>query len=118
MAARGYRVRMRRSVTAATLLLTVVVAGCGGGDDGGGADPQTLAKGKQIFTEQCGGCHTLQDAGTTGAIGPNLDELQPNEGTVREQVTNGGGSMPAFKGKLSDDEIKAVAAYVADRAGG
>ena len=30
--------------------------------------------GKVLFTEKCGGCHTLADAGTTGTIGPNLDD--------------------------------------------
>jgi mono/diheme cytochrome c family protein len=31
---------------------------------------------------------------------------------VVKQVTNGGGGMPAFKGKLSDEEIEDVAAFV------
>lgn len=33
------------------------------------------AAGKQVFASTgCGGCHTFKAAGTTGAIGPNLDE--------------------------------------------
>ena len=32
-----------------------------------------------------------------------------------EQVTNGGGGMPAFKGQLTDAQIKAVAAYVTQK---
>jgi cytochrome c oxidase subunit 2 len=31
-------------------------------------------QGKELFTQQCGSCHTLADAGTAGEIGPNLDE--------------------------------------------
>src|SRR4029079_18012305 len=31
------------------------------------------AKGKELFTQKCGSCHTLADAGTSGKIGPNLD---------------------------------------------
>ena len=32
------------------------------------------AAGKVVFTDNCGGCHTLADAGTNGTIGPNLDD--------------------------------------------
>jgi len=74
-------------------------------------------QGKQVFTQSCGGCHTLKDAGTTGTVGPNLDDLKPDEATVQSQVTNGGGAMPAFKGQLSDAQIKAVSQYVSSVAG-
>ena len=84
---------------------------------GAGAAPQANAQGKQVFTQSCGGCHTLKDAGTTGNVGPNLDDLKPDEATVQRQVTNGGGAMPAFKGQLTDAQIKAVAQYVSSVAG-
>jgi mono/diheme cytochrome c family protein len=77
----------------------------------------TAADGKTVFTESCGGCHTLADAGTNGAQGPNLDELKPSESTVERQVTNGGGGMPAFGDRLSAEQIQAVAAYVSSVAG-
>ena len=74
--------------------------------------------GKEVFAKAgCGGCHTLKDAGTTGNVGPNLDQLKPSEATVQHQVEVGGGAMPAFKGQLSDAEIKAVAKYVSSVAG-
>ncbi len=67
---------------------------------------------KAIFTASCGSCHTLSDAGTSGAVGPNLDESSIRlEGAV-EQISNGGGGMPPFKGTLSDKEIRALARYV------
>jgi mono/diheme cytochrome c family protein len=75
------------------------------------------ADGKAVFTSNCGGCHTLADAGTSGAVGPNLDDLKPDEARVKTQVENGGGAMPAFKGTLSDAEIASVAAYVSSVAG-
>jgi outer membrane protein assembly factor BamB len=77
----------------------------------------TAANGKSIFVANCGSCHTLNAAGTTGSIGPNLDDLKPNEATVEHQVINGGGGMPAFKGRLSNAQIKAVSQYVAQNAG-
>ena len=83
----------------------------------GAGAPQANAQGKQVFTQSCGSCHTLKDAATTGTVGPNLDDLKPDEATVQRQVTNGGGAMPAFKGQLSDAQIKAVAQYVSSVAG-
>jgi cbb3-type cytochrome c oxidase subunit III len=77
----------------------------------------TGTNGKQIFVSQCGSCHTLRDAGTTGTRGPNLDQLKPPFPVVKHQVINGGAVMPAFKGRLTDAQIAAVARYVATHAG-
>jgi len=87
---------------------------------GGGQQTTTSAapNGKQVFASAgCGGCHTLKDAGASGTVGPNLDQLKPAEATVAHQVENGGGVMPAFKGKLTPAQIQAVAAYVSSVAG-
>jgi cbb3-type cytochrome c oxidase subunit III len=73
--------------------------------------------GKTIFTSNCASCHTLAAAGTHGTVGPNLDKLKPPFARVKQQVTNGGAVMPAFKGKLTDAQIAAVAKYVAANAG-
>jgi mono/diheme cytochrome c family protein len=78
---------------------------------------QANAQGKQVFTQNCGSCHTLKDAKTTGTVGPNLDQLKPDQPTVQTQVTNGGAVMPAFKGTLNPNQIKAVAQYVSSVAG-
>jgi mono/diheme cytochrome c family protein len=83
----------------------------------GGGTQQASAQGKQLFTQNCAGCHTLKDANANGQVGPNLDDLKPDQATVQRQVTNGGGAMPAFKGQLSDAQIQAVAQYVASVAG-
>ena len=73
--------------------------------------------GKTIFTSSCASCHTLAAAGTNGTVGPNLDDINPPFARVKQQVTNGGALMPAFKGKLTDAQIEAVAKYVAAQAG-
>jgi cbb3-type cytochrome c oxidase subunit III len=75
------------------------------------------ADGKSIFTTNCAGCHTLADAGTTGTVGPNLDQSRPPKALVVDRVTNGAGAMPPFKGTLSDAQIQAVADYVSSAAG-
>jgi cbb3-type cytochrome c oxidase subunit III len=73
--------------------------------------------GKDIFVANCGSCHTLAAAGTTGTVGPNLDQLKPAFARIQTQVINGGTIMPAFKGKLTPAQIRAVAMYVASSAG-
>jgi mono/diheme cytochrome c family protein len=75
------------------------------------------AAGKKVFVANCGGCHTLKNAGTHGTTGPNLDQLKPTLDTVQTQVTNGGAVMPAFKDKLSNKQIGDVAEYVSAAAG-
>jgi len=83
----------------------------------GATSAKTSTSGKDIFVANCGSCHTLADAGTTGNVGPNLDQLKPPEKIVEHQVINGGGAMPAFKGTLTPAQITAVAKYVASAAG-
>ena len=76
--------------------------------------------GKEIFlgASACGGCHTLADAGTTGQVGPNLDDAMPSAELVVDRVTNGQGAMPSFSGTLTPQQIADVAAYVSSVAGG
>ena len=81
----------------------------GGGESGEAAQPSDP---KELFTQNCGSCHTLADAGTSGTIGPNLDELKPSLDAAIRQITNGGGGMPPFAGTLTDEQIRAVAEYV------
>ena len=69
--------------------------------------------GKQVFeTAGCKGCHTLKDAGATGTVGPNLDAKKPDKAKILDRVTNGKSPMPAFKGQLTDQQIKDVVDYV------
>lgn len=77
-------------------------------------------KGKPIFLSNCGGCHTLAAAGTSGSVGPNLDSLKPPYRDTTAQVTNGGGSMPGYgkDGTLTTQQIADVAAYVVTSTGG
>jgi mono/diheme cytochrome c family protein len=128
---------MARYVVALVLILGalgLVGAGCGGDDDSsgtpattaetttgggetttGGGETGDAANGKAVFASAgCGSCHTYSKAGSSGSIGPNLDDLAPSFDTVVRQVTNGGGAMPPFKDQLSEQEIRDVAAFVSD----
>ena len=83
---------------------------------GGGA-----GLGRQVFLElaepACGICHTLAAAGAAGTIAPSLDELKPSKEAVRAAVVEGAGVMPSYADKLTEEEIAAVAEYVARVAG-
>ena len=132
---------MRRSVliALALLVLTFGVAGCGGGEEAGstsetvegtlpeetteespGADLEgDAAAGEGIYAENgCGGCHALEAAGSSGNIGPNLDESQPDLELVIDRVTNGAGAMPAFGEQLEPQQIADVSAYVVESTSG
>jgi mono/diheme cytochrome c family protein len=119
----------------AATLIPAGLAACGGDDDdeagdttaatatetegGEGGTTGDAAAGEAVFASAgCGGCHVLEAAGSSGSVGPNLDDAQPSFDAVVEQVTNGGGAMPAFKDRLSEKEIQDVAAYVSESAGG
>jgi mono/diheme cytochrome c family protein len=96
------------TTTTATTTTAPTTTAAGGGS-------AALALGKQIFLVKadCGSCHALKDAGSTGTVGPNLDQLKPAKDRVEHQVEVGGGPMPSFKGTLSPKQIQDVAAFVA-----
>ena len=112
------------------LLALLALAGCG---TGGFAETDSSANGQQLFEQKCGGCHALQDAGTRGATGPNLDDAFAapreegfGEESIREVVL---GQMrfptppmpddaelfpsPEFTKDERDDALDAIATYVA-----
>jgi mono/diheme cytochrome c family protein len=93
------------------------------GEEGGETTPPAAeagdaAAGKAVFESAgCASCHTLADAGASGAVGPNLDEAMPSQELVVDRVTNGMGAMPSFSDQLSEAQIDDVAAYVSSAAG-
>ena len=112
----------------AALVLVVAIPACGGEEDEqalpetvegtlpadtGAATEGDPANGKTVFASAgCGGCHTFSAAGSTGTVGPNLDDASVDVDAAVQQVKNGGGGMPPFGDRLSDQEIADVAAFV------
>ena len=139
---------MRRAalIALAALALALLGAACGGEDDKTtapetvvgsvpaetgappaetGAEPSApagegdAAAGEAVFASAgCVSCHTLEAAGSTGTVGPNLDDAKPDHDLVVDRVTNGSGAMPSFSGTLSEQQIQDVAAYVVASASG
>lgn len=135
---------MRRPLTALALLLAalaLVVVGCGGDEvsatpetvegtipeetTGGGAEglpalelTGDAANGESIFASSgCGACHALSAAGTSGTVGPNLDDAKPDFELAVERITLGQGGMPSFEDQLEPQQIADVAEFVASSAG-
>lgn len=81
------------------------------------ADEQ-LELGRAVFTQQsvpsCTVCHTLEDAGSAGQIGPNLDTMSPTMEQVYSAVTQGVGIMPSFSSSLTEEQSQAVSYYVSE----
>jgi mono/diheme cytochrome c family protein len=90
-----------------------------------------LVRGKQLFIQKCGVCHTLSHASTKGSVGPNLDDAFKQDrvdgikGTSIEglvaywiQYPNTQGVMPAriFTNQNAQD-VAAYVAYVAAEPG-
>jgi mono/diheme cytochrome c family protein len=109
----------------------IVLAACGGNskdtnkNDGTGTAPTAststtttattettaaAADGMKIFSNNCSICHGASGEGGNG--GPPITSQKDAAHNI-QQVTNGGGGMPAFGNQLSEEEIKAVATYVA-----
>jgi mono/diheme cytochrome c family protein len=56
-------------------------------------------KGRKIFGDVCGSCHTLAEANSVGKVGPNLDQLKPTKQLIQSALIQGrqrgNGTMPA-----------------------
>jgi mono/diheme cytochrome c family protein len=105
---------MRRAGLLALALLAL--SGCGGKDkESASATSSSSMPGAKVFDSAgCGGCHTLAAAKSNGTVGPNLDQLRPDQQRVERQVRNGGVGMPSFRNKLSQIEISQVAEFVSE----
>ncbi len=80
------------------------------------AMPLFAADGAANYKSKCAGCHGVDGAKTIPALGvkPLNTPAVKSMGAagVTNVVTKGQGKMPAFGGKLSGEEISAVAKYV------
>lgn len=127
------RFRIAAIIGVALLVLGIYVLAGGIWDGQSGDDDETVAstttladpeqplspveeRGRELFVDNCGACHTLDAAGTAGSVGPNLDEAQNNEQEVLAAIENGGeepgGAMP--QNILTGDDAAAVARFVAE----
>jgi mono/diheme cytochrome c family protein len=94
----------------------------------GAKPPQFVAK--DFFSTNCGGCHTLAAAGTTGAVGPNLDQNLPGMSSAEisksitdpsANVTQGfpDGVMPANYGQtLTPPQLQQLVQFLIDSVNG
>ncbi len=102
------RLRGRVVVGAVGLAAAALLAsGCGyGGVANAGSRPDTQ-NGQQLFSSTCGSCHTLQAAGSSGTIGPNLDNAfvadrkqgfpdSTIENVVLDQIRLGSGPIATY----------------------
>jgi mono/diheme cytochrome c family protein len=123
---------MRATVIPALIVVAALAAGCGDGGSGETVEQSTATSGtpeapaeeqplspaeehgRQVFIETCGSCHTLDAAGTTGQIGPDLGDIPLDEANVRRAIEIGGtgsGTMP--RNLVSGVDAADVAAFVA-----
>jgi mono/diheme cytochrome c family protein len=93
---------------------------------GGGA---TVARGRRLFADQgCDRCHAIAAVGAGGMLGPRLDTLDEDADDIAESIVQPRDEtvdgypeklMPTdFAARMSDDDIAALAAFVAAASGG
>ncbi|HXI87799.1 MAG TPA: cytochrome-c oxidase, cbb3-type subunit III, partial [Parvularculaceae bacterium] len=90
---------------------------------GGKADPEAVKRAAPLFANVCAACHGADGKGNQAMGAPNLTDgiwlYGGDRKTIRETLTNGrGGVMPAWAGRLSDEQITALAVYVHSLGGG
>jgi mono/diheme cytochrome c family protein len=64
---------------------------------------------QRVYELHCLGCH---GAHGEGPWGPNIQGLKLTEEQIVAIIANGQGKMPAFKGHLSETQMRQLAAYV------
>lgn len=125
---------MKRGVVGLCAALAAAFALTGCGSVGLSAEGEgDVVAGKELYVSGCGQCHALADAGTQGAIGPNLDDAFSQsrkdglgaatiQSVVRAQIaypveepTTGLPGMPPDI--YTGEDAESVAAYVASVAG-
>jgi len=107
---------MARRTASLLVVLTLVLGACGDDDSGRPAPSVASGNAAGTFTTLCGGCHTFAAAGTTGGIGPNLDDEDPSRDEVLAALREGPGAMPG--NLLGGAAAEEMADYVAGAAGG
>jgi len=112
------RVAARVLLTAAACALPVERTAVAQDDATAAAD----ALAKSLFmtgaVPPCALCHALKEVGATGAVGPVLDDLQPDATRVATALRTGIGAMPSYKATLSEAQIVLLSRYVAKASGG
>ena len=134
---------MRAAAIAVGVVLVLGLAACGGGGSASTTTGVTgttaggdIAAGREIFVSTgCGSCHTLQEAGADGTVGPNLDEDlvldaeaagAPLAEYVRTSIVDpdawvmprySGGVMPTtYASQLSDTQLDDLVAFIVQSA--
>jgi cytochrome c oxidase cbb3-type subunit 3 len=87
------------------------------------ADANAVRRAGKLFADNCAMCHGPSGRGDRKMGAPNLTDNDwlygPGREDIHDQIWNGhGGVMPTWAGRLSPEEIKALAVYVHSLGGG
>ncbi|WP_246120325.1 c-type cytochrome [Cohnella terricola] len=102
---------MKRSV--AGLLLIAALSGCGQASD---ARPSVSAEDREqaesLYRANCIACHGAE---LQGIVGPDLRRAgsELSAAQIVGRIEKGGGGMPAFRTRLTEDEIQVLADWLA-----
>jgi len=113
---------MRYRLILPLVVLTLLLSACGSED--GGSD-EALSRGETLYEENCLSCHGGESGGEISDSPPRHNQnghtwhhpdCQLTEITLRGPAAWGGtpepGSMPAFEGQLTEDDVAAILTYI------
>ncbi len=109
------------AVALAAVTTAALAISCVGGQQTDLAVPQgNPAEGERLLDDEvvqpsCGSCHTLEPAGWDAPFAPNLGLAQPGYQRILSAIRQGPGAMPSYTQSLTEDQMRNLAAYVADQ---
>ncbi|MFC5450731.1 c-type cytochrome [Paenibacillus aestuarii] len=123
--------QMKRIGTALAIApMLLILAACGGGGSGSGAAKPTVTpaataaetnpayvKAQEMFeTNRCISCHGVNLEGRAGPK-TNLQKVGStfSKEQIANQIKNGGGGMPGYKSKLSDEEVSLLTDWLSSK---
>ena len=95
---------MRRVLSPLAAVAVLAVGGCAAFSPAPGATPA-----EDVYNRNCIVCHGKNGG---GADGPSLLERDLTHERIEDQIRNGAQGMPAFRAKLSDEQIRLAAEWV------
>lgn len=97
---------MKKSISAVAVMAMAVAM----------AMPALAADGAATYKAKCAMCHGADGSKENAAMGikalSGAEVQKQSDAQLTEAISKGKGKMPAYAGKLSDDEIKSVVAFI------
>ncbi len=105
--------RLARTLAAALLAAAALPGGSARAADPAARPPAAGAdQGLVVFHSRCSRCHGADGRGKAIFTTPSMVTSTLDQAAMERVIAAGRGRMPSFRGDLSSEEIRAVAAFI------